>query len=80
MRSPRHAKSARLTRPDSAAHAELSPDGAIEFWDTTNRQDWHISELSQKGIASRVYVPGPYSPRESISAAWDRAYLLALGA
>lgn len=68
-----------LLRPDSAAHAELSPDGAIEFWDNTNRQDWHISELSQKGIASRVYLPGPYSPRESISAAWDRAYLDALG-
>lgn len=68
-----------LLRPESAAEADLSPDGAIEFWDTTNRQDWHISELSQKGIASRVYVPGPYSPRESISAAWDRAYLQAIG-
>ena len=68
-----------LLHPDSAAREGLSPDGAIEFWDTTNRQDWHISELSQKGIASRVYAPGPYSPRESISAAWDRAYLQALG-
>ena len=64
--------------PGLAAQGGLSADGAIEFWDTTNRQDWHISELSQKGIASRVYAPGPYSPRESISAAWDRAYLQAL--
>ena len=68
-----------LLRPDSATQPGLSPDGAVEFWDITNRQDWHISELSQKGIASRVYAPGPYSPRESMSAAWDRAYLQALG-
>ena len=24
---------------------------AIEFWDMTNRQDWHVCELSQAGIA-----------------------------
>lgn len=48
---------------------------AIAFWDLVNRQDWHIIEQSQLGIASRRYAPGPYSPRESISAAWDREYL-----
>lgn len=67
-----------LLHPDSAKHPELDPEGAVEFWDVTNRQDWHISELSHAGIASRVYAPGPYSPRESIPAAWDRAYLEAL--
>ena len=25
----------------------------------TNRQDWHVCELSQAGISSRAYVPGP---------------------
>src|SRR2546422_637861 len=30
-------------------------------------------------VASRAYRPGPYSPRESILAAWDREYLHALG-
>jgi len=45
----------------------------------TNRQDWHVCESSQQGIASRAYQPGPYSPRESIPAAWDREYLRALG-
>lgn len=68
-----------LSHPDTLKHPELSPDGAVEFWDLTNRQDWHVSELSQAGIASSVYRPGPYSPRESIPAAWDRAYLEALG-
>jgi Rieske 2Fe-2S family protein len=48
---------------------------AVAFWDEINRQDWDIIERSQQGIGSRRYVPGPYSPRESISAAWDREYL-----
>lgn len=53
----------------------FNPDDAIDFWDMTNIQDWHVCELSQKGIASRAYQPGPYSPRESIPAAWDREYV-----
>src|SRR5450755_1991854 len=52
-----------------------NPEDAVEFWDMTNKQDWHVCELSQQGIASRAYQPGPYSPRESIPAAWDREYL-----
>ena len=53
---------------------------AEEFWDRTNRQDWHICEQSQLGVMSRVYEPGPYSPRESVPAAWDRQYLRAIDA
>jgi Rieske 2Fe-2S family protein len=53
----------------------FNPDDAIEFWDMVNRQDWHVCELSQQGISSRAYEPGPYSARESIPAAWDRYYL-----
>lgn len=48
---------------------------AEEFWDRTNRQDWDICERSQAGVSSRAYAPGPYSPRESVPAAWDREYL-----
>ncbi len=55
--------------------AGFNPADAIAFWDLVNRQDWHIIEQSQRGIASRRYAPGPYSPRESIAAAWDREYL-----
>jgi Rieske 2Fe-2S family protein len=63
--------------PDAAGATDpvYNPDDAIEFWDMTNKQDWHVCELSQLGIASRVYQPGPYSPRESIPAAWDHEYL-----
>jgi Rieske 2Fe-2S family protein len=53
----------------------FNPSDAITFWELVNRQDWRIIEQSQQGIGSRRYVPGPYSPRESISAAWDREYL-----
>ena len=68
-----------LFHPDAFGRPDFHPDDAIEFWDMTNKQDWHVCELSQQGIASRAYQPGPYSPRESIPAAWDREYLRALG-
>jgi glycine betaine catabolism A len=61
--------------PDAFDRTDFEPDDAIEFWDMTNKQDWHVCELSQQGIASRAYEPGPYSSRESIPAAWDREYL-----
>jgi Rieske 2Fe-2S family protein len=61
--------------PEAFERADFHPDDAIEFWDMTNKQDWHVCELSQRGIASRSYQPGPYSLRESIPAAWDREYL-----
>jgi Rieske 2Fe-2S family protein len=65
--------------PDAFDRPGFRPDDAVEFWDTTNRQDWHVCELSQQGVTSRAYRPGPWSPRESIPAAWDREYLRALG-
>jgi glycine betaine catabolism A len=61
--------------PEAFERSDFHPNDAIEFWDMTNKQDWRVCELSQLGIASRAYQPGPYSPRESIPAAWDREYL-----
>jgi Rieske 2Fe-2S family protein len=61
--------------PDAFNRPDFRPDDAIQFWDMTNKQDWHVCELSQQGIASRAYEPGPYSSRESIPAAWDEYYL-----
>lgn len=68
-----------MVHPDAPGAAGYNIQDAEEFWDRTNRQDWHICEQSQLGISSRVYAPGPYSARESIPAAWDRTYLNALG-
>jgi len=53
---------------------------AIDFWDLTNKQDWHISELSQLGVKSRKYFPSPYSGQESLLAAFDEYYLGELNA
>jgi len=64
-----------LFHPDAFNRSDFKPDDAIEFWNMTNKQDWHVCELSQQGIASRAYQPGPYSSRESIPAAWDKYYL-----
>jgi Rieske 2Fe-2S family protein len=67
-----------LFNPEAFERGDFKPNDAIEFWDMINKQDWHVCELSQRGIASRAYEPGPYSARESIPAAWDREYLLHL--
>ncbi len=58
--------------PAEMSKADFTAEDAVAFWDTTNREDWGISELSQLGIGSRAYVPGPYSPREGLPAAFDR--------
>ena len=68
-----------LFHPETVALPGFDPADAVTFWNTTNAQDWGISERSQQGIASRAYVPGPYSDLESMVAAWDRNYLAALG-
>lgn len=65
--------------PDAFDRPDFRPEDAIEFWNVTNKQDWHVCELSQQGIGSRAYEPGPYSSRESIPAAWDREYLRVMG-
>jgi Rieske 2Fe-2S family protein len=48
---------------------------AIGFWDITNRQDWRVCELSQLGVGSRAYTPGPYAHAESLLHAFDVEYL-----
>ena len=68
-----------LFHPDNFADPAFNPDDGAKFWDTVNRQDWHICEQSHAGISSRAYTPGPYSPRESVPAAWDREYLRMMG-
>ena len=59
-------------QPDELARPGFDPADCVEFWDMTNRQDWHVCELSQAGISSRAYTPGPYSNREDLLYAFDR--------
>lgn len=68
-----------MFHPGTLADPAFDVDDGVKFWDMTNREDWEMCELSQLGVQSRVYRPGPYSKRESLSVAFDREYLRALG-
>ncbi|MGC8641536.1 MAG: aromatic ring-hydroxylating oxygenase subunit alpha [Isosphaeraceae bacterium] len=57
--------------PDALGEPGLSSDGAVAFWDMTNRQDWHVCEQMQLGVGSRAYRPGPYSNREDLLYGFD---------
>jgi glycine betaine catabolism A len=61
------------------AKGDFDSSDAVEFWDKTNRQDWHVCELSQLGVSSRAYTPGPYANAEGLAWQFDREYLRAMG-
>ncbi len=50
--------------PESLQQPGFDPGYAIDFWDITNRQDWHACESVQRGLSSPHAVPGPLSPAE----------------
>jgi Rieske 2Fe-2S family protein len=58
--------------PEEMSRPGFDPNDAVRFWDTVNREDWHVCELSQLGMRSRAYKPGPYSDREGLLSAFDR--------
>lgn len=57
--------------PDEVARPGFQAEDVTQFWDLINRQDWRIVELSQAGISSRAYKPGPYTVREDLLRAFD---------
>jgi Rieske 2Fe-2S family protein len=67
-----------LFHPETMARSDFDPSDAVDFWDLTNRQDWHVNELTQLGLHSRAYSPGPYSNAEGLLSAFDRHYLRAM--
>jgi Rieske 2Fe-2S family protein len=50
--------------PESLQRPGFDPGYAVEFWDITNRQDWHACESVQRGLSSPHSRPGPLSPDE----------------
>ena len=68
-----------LFSPEDVAEPGFDPGFAVDFWDITNRQDWHAIEGVFRGMASRGFVPGPLSDREGCVRLFDvlmaRAYL-----
>jgi phenylpropionate dioxygenase-like ring-hydroxylating dioxygenase large terminal subunit len=57
--------------PEVMDQPGFTADDAVEFWDMTNRQDWRACELTQMGVASRVYAPGPVSLQEDFLYTFD---------
>ena len=57
--------------PDTMAQPDFDPADAVDFWDLTNRQDWAVCELQQRGTASVAYTPGRYSLMEDMVHAFD---------
>jgi Rieske 2Fe-2S family protein len=68
-----------LVHPSERARPDFDLRDVTDFWDLTNRQDWHVCELAQAGISSRAYTPGPYSCREDLLYAFDRFVVSTLG-
>jgi Rieske 2Fe-2S family protein len=68
-----------LFAPEATERPDFDPTYAAEFWDVTNREDWHACESVQRGLASRGQRPGPFAPAEdevhSFMAMVARAYL-----
>lgn len=65
--------------PSEIDKPDFDPRGAVEFWDVTNRQDWELSDLAQRGISSLGYRQGPFSYREDLLPGLDRWLLERLG-
>ena len=60
-----------LFEPETIAAPGFDPSDAIAFWDLTNRQDWHVCELQQRGTRSRSWTAGRYSNQEPSVHAFD---------
>lgn len=56
---------------DADALGTVDVQGAVDFWDLTNRQDYHVVELQQQGTRSRSWVAGRYSNQEASVHAFD---------
>ncbi len=73
-----------LFEPATMAREGFDPSDAVGFWDQVNREDWHVCEITQKGMASRGFEPGRYTSEEFDVHAFDvmvaGRYLDALGA
>jgi Rieske 2Fe-2S family protein len=57
--------------PNTMKSPDYDFSDAHGFWDMTNRQDWHVCELQQRGTASRQLPPGRYTELEASVQAFD---------
>ncbi len=56
---------------DAADLGTADVTNAVEFWDLTNREDYHVVEMQQQGTRSRSWTAGRYSNQEASVHAFD---------
>lgn len=61
--------------PGQIAQPGFDPADAVEFWDTTNQQDWALCENAQRGLRSAGHRPGPYQASEDCTHRFDQWYV-----
>ncbi|MBV8963986.1 MAG: aromatic ring-hydroxylating dioxygenase subunit alpha [Hyphomicrobiales bacterium] len=64
-----------LVRGDARESEDYDLDKLTWLWKVTSEADKRITEDAQKGVSSRFYEPGPYSPTEPNAIAWIAWYL-----
>lgn len=69
-----------LVRADAREGVDYDEAKVRWLWETTTGQDKRLIELNAAGVATRGYVPGPYSLLESQADDFVRRYLKLMGA
>jgi len=70
-----HAVMRWLVREDAQEGRDYDVGELCFVWDETTKQDKELIELNAQGVASRAYVPGPYSRLENLTADFVDRYL-----
>lgn len=69
-----------LVTGDAEPGRDYDVESLIELWDITNRQDWVLCEITQKGVRSRHFVPGPNNlEQEPAVEVFRSSYLAMMG-
>ena len=64
-----------LVRGDAVEGKDYALDRLIWMWDVTTIEDKLIIDHNQKGVSSRYYRPGPYTPMEYYARSFSAWYL-----
>jgi Rieske 2Fe-2S family protein len=69
-----------LIREDARAGVDYDEARLRWLWENTTEQDKDLIELNAAGVATRGYVPGPYSTLESMAEDFVCRYLKLMAA
>ena len=64
-----------LVRDSAVAGKDYELDDLIWMWDVTTKADKEIIENNRRGVNSRFFVPGPFTPMEKFTQRFTEWYL-----